>query len=126
MLTLVLSNVAGDGLLGEGPGFGNAMYEPMVNSQMNQLMLAQQLLHQQAALGGAGGFGGGGGELGAIGALAGAMGNMQFLQQQQGMGYGGGMGGNMGGMRNDRKRVGGQGRDLDFKRRRRDSTGVSL
>ncbi|KAH9499656.1 hypothetical protein Btru_074350 [Bulinus truncatus] len=106
----------GDGLLGEGPGYGGGMFEPMVNTQMNQLMIAQQLLQQQAALGGAGGFGGGG-DLGTIGALAGSMGNMQFLQHQ-GMGYSGGLG-----MRNDRKRVGGQSRDMDFKRRRRDSSG---
>ncbi|CAL1545605.1 unnamed protein product [Lymnaea stagnalis] len=111
----------GDGLLGEGPGFGGSMFEPMVNTQMNQLMLAQQLLQQQAALGGTGNFGGGGNDLGAIGALAGAMGNMQFLQHQQGMGYGGGIGSS--GMRNDRKRLGGQGREMDLKRRRRDSSG---
>ncbi|XP_013081391.2 zinc finger protein on ecdysone puffs-like isoform X1 [Biomphalaria glabrata] len=102
-------NYGGDGLLGEGPGYGGGMYDPMVSTQMNQLMLAQQLLQQQAALG-SGAFGAG--DLGAL-----AMGNMGFMQHQ-GMGYGGGLG-----MRNDRKRVGGQSRDMDFKRRRRDSSG---
>lgn len=84
----------GDGLLGEGPGMGGALFEPMVNSQVNQLMLAQQLLQQQAALGGVGNFGGGDYGMGNFG----AMGNARFLQQQRGF-IGKGV------VRNDRKRV---------------------
>ncbi|CAG5135124.1 unnamed protein product [Candidula unifasciata] len=100
----------GDGLLGEGPGMGS-LFEPMGNPQVNQLLIAQQLLQQQAALGGAGGYGGDYGGLGDMGGLGG----MNYLQQ--GMGYGG--------YSNDRKRSGGQSRDSDYKRRRRDSSGRS-
>ncbi|KAI8779439.1 zinc finger protein on ecdysone puffs-like [Biomphalaria glabrata] len=103
----------GDGLLGEGPGYGGGggSYEPMVNSQVSQLLLMQQLLQQQAGLSRAGGYGDG------------SLGNISFLQQQS-QGYSGGMGGrNVGGMRNDRKRLSGNGRDNDFKRRRYDSPG---
>lgn len=100
----------GDGLLGEGPGMGSGLFEPMVNPQVNQLLIAQQLLQQQAALG-AGGFGGDFGGLGDMGGLGGG-----YLHQQ--MGYGG--------LHNDRKRSGGMNRDSDYKRRRRDSSGVRL
>ncbi|BFZ06013.1 hypothetical protein BsWGS_09054 [Bradybaena similaris] len=99
----------GDGLLGEGPGMGSGLFEPMVNPQVNQLLIAQQLLQQQAALG-AGGFGGDFGGLGDMGGLGGG-----YLHQQ--MGYGG--------LHNDRKRSGGMNRDSDYKRRRRDSSGRS-
>ncbi|BFZ20679.1 hypothetical protein BsWGS_23717 [Bradybaena similaris] len=86
----------GDGLLGEGPGMGGGLFEPMVNPQVNQLIMAQQLLQQQAALGG---FGGGGGDygMGGFGGM-GSLGNMHYLQQQ-GIGFGG-----TGGSRIDRKR----------------------
>lgn len=105
--------------MGEGPGMGGGLFEPMVNTQMNQLLIAQQLLQQQAALGGAGGFGGDFGMSG-LGGLGGVgVSDMHYLQQ--GMGYGG-----MGGLHNDRKRSGGQGREQDYKRRRRDSSGVRI
>ncbi|KAH9499650.1 hypothetical protein Btru_074341 [Bulinus truncatus] len=103
----------GDGLLGEGPGFGGGVYEPMVNTQVNQLLLMQQLLQQQAGLG-RGGYSDG---------LSGSLGSMPYLQQSQGLGSAGGMGSRNVGMRNDRKRLGGSGRDNDFKRRRHDSPG---
>lgn len=98
----------GDGLLGEGPGMGGGLFEPMVNPQVNQLIMAQQLLQQQAALGG---FGGGGGDygLGGFGGM-GSLGNMHYLQQQ-GIGFGG-----TGGSRIDRKRVSRQGRNMNLNR----------
>ncbi|GFO45579.1 Cdkn1a interacting Zinc finger protein 1a [Plakobranchus ocellatus] len=116
-----------DGLLGEGPsgGAGGGMFDPIMNNHMNQLMLAQQLLQKQAML--SGGFGAGGD----LGALAGAMNNMQMMQQQQQLqhamgGFGGGQRGGSGGMDQHRKRVGvQQDRDMDSKRRRRDSFGRS-
>lgn len=101
----------GDGLLGEGPGMGSGLFEPMVNPQVNQLLIAQQLLQQQAAMG-AGGYGG---DYGGLGDMGGLGGGMNYLHQ--GMGYGG--------LHNDRKRSGGQSRDSDYKRRRRDSSGRS-
>ncbi|GFR78411.1 Cdkn1a interacting zinc finger protein 1a [Elysia marginata] len=124
-----------DGLLGEGPGRSNnggGMLNPIMSNQMtqmNQLMLAQQLLQKQALL--SAGFGGGGD----LGALAGAVNNMQMMQQQQQMqhalkgGFGGGPRGGVNGgdhHHHHRKRVGvQQDRDMDSKRRRRDSFGRS-
>ncbi|KAK3740649.1 hypothetical protein RRG08_065011 [Elysia crispata] len=125
-----------DGLLGEGPGAGGGgggggMFDPIVSNQMNQmnqLMLAQQLLQKQAML--SAGFGGGGD----LSALAGAMNNMQMMQQKQQQlqhavrgGFGGShRGGAGGGDHHHRKRVGvQQDRDMDSKRRRRDSFGRS-
>ena len=107
------------------------MFDPIVSNQMNQmnqLMLAQQLLQKQAML--SAGFGGGGD----LSALAGAMNNMQMMQQKQQQlqhavrgGFGGShRGGAGGGDHHHRKRVGvQQDRDMDSKRRRRDSFGVS-
>ncbi|RUS87198.1 hypothetical protein EGW08_005038 [Elysia chlorotica] len=123
-----------DGLLGEGPARPppHPPYkDPIVSNQMNQLMLAQQLLQKQAMLSAS--FGGGGD----LSALAGAMNNMQMMHQQQrqhsmgNAGFGGNQRGGPGGPGGDhhqhhRKRVGvQQDRDMDSKRRRRDSFGRS-
>ena len=102
----------GDGLLGEAPPAGVDLYEQQ-QAQLSQLMMAQQLLQQQAMAAGAG-FGG-------AGDLAMGLGGMNYMHGQGGGGYGGGHG--------DRKRMAnnrGRDRNYDHKRRRQDSPGVSM